>query len=155
MYRQCTSQALSYGRGGQSPKTPEKVIHTYLEGPFHPVVTGIKYFQVFRNEATRDKLIRGLKTRDAAADATTNYIDGMAREGVAIKYISGDGARELGRSVKFQRMVADRGIRWRSPPPRTPQSNVIAERAIHQLMRRARSHLKVPPVRKTRDRGRA
>ena len=66
----------------------------------------MKYFQVFVDDATRDKRIRGLKTRDAAADATANDIDEMAREGVAIKCISGDGAGELGKSVKFQRMLA-------------------------------------------------
>ena len=65
----------------------------------------------------------------------------MAWEGVAIKCISGDGAGELGRSVKFQRMLADRGIRWRSSPPRTPQSNGIAERENEQQMRIARIQL--------------
>ena len=139
--RECKSQALSYARGGRSPKTPGEVIHTDLEGPFHPDVTGMKYFQVFVDEATRDKRVVGLKTRDAATDATANYIDEMAREGLAVKCISGDGAGELGRSGKFQRMLANRGVRWRSSPPRTPQSNGIAERAIQQLMRIARSQL--------------
>ncbi|CAM9156388.1 unnamed protein product [Sphacelaria rigidula] len=63
----------------------------------------------------------------------------MAREGVAIKCVGGDNAGELGRSVKFQRMLVNRGIRWRCSPPRTPQFNRIAERAIHQLMRIVRS----------------
>ena len=53
-------------------------------------MTGMKCFQVFVHEATRDKRIRGLKTRDAPADAMANDIDDMAREGVAIKCISGD-----------------------------------------------------------------
>ena len=139
--RECKSQALSYGRGGRSPKMPGEIIHTDLEGPFHPDITGMKYFQVFVDEATRDKRVRGSKTKDSATDATGHYIDEMAREGVAVKCISGDGAGELGRSVKFQRMLANRGIRWRSSPPRTPQSNGIAERAIQQLMNIARSQL--------------
>ena len=83
--RECKSQALSYGRGGRSPKVSGQVIHTDLEGPFHPDVTGMKYFQVFVDEASRDKRVAGLKTRDAAVDATANYINEMAREGVAIK----------------------------------------------------------------------
>ena len=120
---------------------PGEMIRTNLEGPFHPDITGMKYFQVFVDEATRDKRVRGLKTKDSATDATAHYIDEMAREGVAVKCISGDGAGELGRSVKFQRMLANRGIRWRSSPPRTPQSNGIAERAIQQLMNIARSQL--------------
>ena len=139
--RECKPQALSYEIGGRVSKTPAEVIHTNPERPFHPDVTGMKYFQVFVDDATRDKRIRGLKTRDAAADATANDIDEMAREGVAIKCISGDGAGELGKSVKFQRMLADRGIRWISSPPRTPQYNGIAERAIQQLMRIARRQL--------------
>ncbi|CAM9741754.1 unnamed protein product [Sphacelaria rigidula] len=65
----------------------------------------------------------------------------MVREGVVIKCISGDGAGELGWSVKFQRMLTNRSIKWRNSPPRTPQSNEIAERAIQQLMRIARSQL--------------
>ena len=65
----------------------------------------------------------------------------MARERLAVKCISGDGVDELGCSVKFHRMFANRGGRWRSSPPRTPQSNGIAERAIQQLVRIARSQL--------------
>ena len=120
-------------------ETPGEVIHTEPEGLFHPDVTGIKYFQVSVDETTRGKRIRGLKTRDAAADATAHYIDKMAREGAATKCISGDGAGEPGRSVKFQRVLVDRGIRWKSSPTWTPQSNGIAERAIQQLMRIERS----------------
>ncbi|CAM9552154.1 unnamed protein product [Choristocarpus tenellus] len=65
----------------------------------------------------------------------------MAREGIPVQYISGDGAGELGRSVKFQRMLAYNDTRWRNSPPRTSQSNGIAERAIKQLMGAARSQL--------------
>ena len=122
-------------------ETPGEVIHTDLEGPFHPDVTGNKYFQVFVHEANRDKRIQGLKIRCAAADATANYNDEMAWKGATIKRINGDGAGELERSVKFQRMLADRGIKCRSSPPRTPQSHGVAERAIHQLVRIARRQL--------------
>ena len=101
----------------------------------------MKWFQVFEDEATRDKRIRGLKKRHAATDGTANYIDKLAREGVVIKCISGDGAGDLGRSVKFQPMPADLGIKWRTSRPRTPQANGIAERALQQLMRIARSQL--------------
>ena len=69
------------------------MIHADLEEPLHPDVTGMKYFQVSVDEATRDRRIRGLKTQDATADATANYIDEMARERVAIKCISGYVAR--------------------------------------------------------------
>ncbi|CAN0016909.1 unnamed protein product, partial [Sphacelaria rigidula] len=139
--KECKSETLSYGRGGRSPEAPDKVVHTDLEAPFHADVTGMKYLQVAVDEASRDKHAVGLKTRDAITDATGTYIDEMAREGVAIKCISGDGDGELGRSVKSQRMLTNRGIKWRSSPPRTPQSNGIAQRAIQQLMRIARSQL--------------
>ena len=128
--RECKSQVLSYARGGRSPKPPREVIHTDLEGPFHPDVTGMKYFQMCVDEATRDRHIVGLKTRGTATGATTNYINEMAPEALAVKCISGDGAGELGRSVKFQRMLANRGVRWRSSPPRMPQSNGIIERGV-------------------------
>ncbi|CAN0427666.1 unnamed protein product, partial [Discosporangium mesarthrocarpum] len=65
----------------------------------------------------------------------------MVRKGVPVKCISGDGAGELARSVGFQRMLANRVIKWRKSPPYTPQSNGIAERAIKQLMQAARSQL--------------
>ena len=70
--RECKTQALSYGRGGRSPKPSGEVIHTDLEGPFHRDVTVIKYFQVFVDEATRDKRIRRRKARDATAGATAS-----------------------------------------------------------------------------------
>ncbi|CAN0497107.1 unnamed protein product [Discosporangium mesarthrocarpum] len=139
--KECKSEALSYGRRGRSPKTIGEVVHTDLKGPFTPDVTGMKYFQVFVDEASRDKRVIGLKRRDAATDATASYIDDMARDGVVVKCISGDGAGELGRSVKFQRMLVNKGIRWRKSPPRTLQSNRIDERAIKQLMQAARSQL--------------
>ncbi|CAM9581103.1 unnamed protein product [Sphacelaria rigidula] len=135
------SEALRYGRRDRSPKAPGEVVHTDPEGPFHADVTGMKYFKVFVDKVSRDKHVAGLKTRDAATDATRAYIDEMASEGVAIKCISGDGAGELGQSVKFQRMLTNRVIKWRNSPPRRPQSNGIAERAIQQLMRMVRSQL--------------
>lgn len=108
--------------------------HTDLEGLFHPDVTRIMYFQVFADEATRETRARGLKTRDAAANATADNVDEMFREGMVIKFISEDGAGELGRSTKLRRRLADRGIRWRCSPSRTPQYNGIAVHAIQQLM---------------------
>ncbi|CAM9301783.1 unnamed protein product, partial [Sphacelaria rigidula] len=139
--KECKSETLSYGRGGRSSKAPGEVVHTDLEGHFHADVTGMKYFQVFVDEASRDKHVAGLEKRDAANDATGAYIDEMIREEVPIKCISGDGTGELGRSIKSQRMLTNRGIKYRNSPPRTPQSIGIAERAIQQLMRIARSQL--------------
>lgn len=95
---------------------------------FHGDVNNMKCFQVFVDEATHDKRVRGLKTRDTAANTTADYIDKMAREKKATKCISGNGAGELGIFVKFQRMLEDRGIRWRSSLPWTPQSDGTAER---------------------------
>lgn len=87
------------------------------------------------DEASRDKHVVGLKTRNAAIDATEAHIDDMARGGVTIKCISGDGAGEFGWSVSFHRMLANRGIKWRCPYPGTSQSSGIAERAIQQLLK--------------------
>ncbi|CAN0444337.1 unnamed protein product, partial [Discosporangium mesarthrocarpum] len=106
--KECKSEALSYGPGGRSPKTIGEVVHTDLEEPFTPDVTWMKYVQVFVDEGSRDKRVIGLKTRDAATDATASYLDDMARDGVVAKCISGDGAGELGRSVKFQRMLVNK-----------------------------------------------
>ncbi|CAM9476000.1 unnamed protein product, partial [Choristocarpus tenellus] len=139
--KECKSEALSYQRGGRTPKQPGEVVHTDLAGPFKADITGHQYFQVFVDESSRDKRVYGLKTKNAATDATAAYIDQMTREGIPVKCISGDGAGELGRSVKFQRMLANNGTRWRKSPPKTPQSNGIAERAIKQLIGAARSQL--------------
>lgn len=68
-------------------------------------------------------------------------IDEMARDGVAGKRISGDGAGETGRSVKFMGILADGGIKGRSSAPRLPQSNGIPGRAIQQSMVIARSQI--------------
>ncbi|CAM9813240.1 unnamed protein product [Choristocarpus tenellus] len=136
------SEALSYQRGGRTPKQPGEVVHTNLAGPFKVDITGHQYFQVYVDESNRDKRVYGLKTNNTATDATAAYIDQMAREGIPVKCISGDGAGELGRSVKFQGMLVNNGTQWRKSPPRTPQSNGIAERAIKQLMAAARSLVK-------------
>lgn len=107
-----TSEALIYGRGGRSPKAPSAV-HTDLEGRFRADVTGMKYFQFLVDEASRDKCVVRLETPDAATDATGACIHEGARKGVAIECASEDGAGDLRRSVTFQRMLVNRGIKWR------------------------------------------
>lgn len=128
--KECMSEALSFGRGGTSPKTPGEVMHTDLEGPFRADVLGMKYFQVFVDEASTEKHVVGLKTRDAAVDATAAYIDDMARDGITVKCISGDGAGELGWSAKFLRMLANRETKWRGSPLRKFQSQA-SDQATH------------------------
>ncbi|CAM9159664.1 unnamed protein product, partial [Choristocarpus tenellus] len=72
-------------------------MHIDLMGPFQPDITGHKYFQVFVDETSRDKRVYGLKKKNAATDATAAYIEQMAREGIQVQCISGDGTGELGR----------------------------------------------------------
>ena len=140
--KECKSEALSFARGGRTPKMqPGEVVHTDLEGPFKPDVNGFKYFQIFVDEATRDKRVVGLRTKDAAVAATKSYLDTMQQSDVYVKCLSGDGAGELGRSGKFQRMLTERHVRWRKSPPYTPQANGLAERGIKSLMYSARSSL--------------
>lgn len=57
---------------------------------------GFSYVQIFANEASGEKKVIGLETRDAIIEATDNYIDEIARYGVAVFCISGDGAGEFG-----------------------------------------------------------
>lgn len=65
----------------------------------------------------------------------------MARDRVAVKCVSGDGAGELGRSMKFLKMLADNGIKWRNSETKSPKSNGTADKEIQQLMVTARSQL--------------
>ncbi len=140
--KECKSEALSFARGGRTPKVePGEVVHTDLEGPFKTDVNGFKYFQIFVDEATRDKRVVGLRTKDAAVAATKSYLDTMQQSDIYVKCLSGDGAGELGRSGKFQRMLTERHVRWRKSPPYTPQANGLAERGIKSLMYSARSSL--------------
>jgi Reverse transcriptase (RNA-dependent DNA polymerase) len=140
--KECKSEALSFARGGRAPKVePGEIVHTDLEGPFKTDVNGFKYFQIFVDEATRDKRVVGLRTKDAAVAATKSYLDTMQQSDVYVKCLSGDGAGELGRSGKFQRMLTERHVRWRKSPPYTPQANGLAERGIKSLMSSARSSL--------------
>ncbi|CAM9478395.1 unnamed protein product, partial [Choristocarpus tenellus] len=72
--KECKSDALSYQRGGRTPKQPGEVVHTDLAGPAKADITGHQYFQVFVDESSRDKRVYGLKTKNAATDATAAYI---------------------------------------------------------------------------------
>ncbi|CAM9213967.1 unnamed protein product, partial [Discosporangium mesarthrocarpum] len=128
--KECKSEALSYGRGVRSPKLVGEVVHTDIAGSFAQDLNGIKYVQVFVDEASRDKRVYGLKTKDAATSATKAYLDTMARKGVNVKIISAVGAGEFGRSAQFLQLLTECKVRWHQSPPRTPQSNGIAERAI-------------------------
>lgn len=81
---------------GEAEDVPGEVVHTDIEGPFNNDLVGFKWFQFFVDKASREKRVVRLETRDAAVDATVRYIDDMAREGVAVKCIPGDGAIETG-----------------------------------------------------------
>lgn len=81
-------------------------------------------------EASQETRVVGLKSLGALVDATVQYIDGMAREGVPVDRIFGYGAGEQGGSVTFLKMLADRSIKKRSLSPRSPQRNGIAEKPI-------------------------
>lgn len=97
---------------------------------------GKKCFQVFVDEASRDKL--GLKMPYSATDATAAYIDEMAREGVAIKYQVRQRRRRGG-----TRAICDFFKDAAQPHDQVaiftahigqPKSNRIAERATKQLI---------------------
>ncbi|CAN0062222.1 unnamed protein product, partial [Choristocarpus tenellus] len=107
--KECKSETLSYQRGGRTPKQPGEVVHTDLAVPFKANITGHHYFQVFVDESSRDKRVYGLKTKNAATDATAD--------------------------------AGEQRYPIEESPPRTPQGNGIAERAIKQLMGAARSKL--------------
>ena len=63
--KECKSEALSYARGGRTPKTQSgELVHTDLEGPFKPDVGMVSStFRSLSDEATRDKRVIGLRTR--------------------------------------------------------------------------------------------
>lgn len=83
----------------------------------------MKCFQGFVDEAIRYKRVRELKAPDSTVNEAANYTGKRAREGKAIKRISGVGAGECGKSVKLKRMPENRRIVWRRSSSRTPQSN--------------------------------
>lgn len=100
VFKERKSEALRCGRGGRSPETSGEVVHTVLGGPFLAVAIVLEYLRLC-DQASQNKLVVGLKTRDIATDVSWAYMDEMAHERVAIKCISGDDAGEVGRSVKF------------------------------------------------------
>lgn len=104
--KECKWEALDYGRSGRSCKVVREVLHTDIEANSHHDVSGMS-LHVLVDEASRNK--HGFTTRDSATDQTGVYIDEMACEGVAFKFICEDCAGELGRSVKVQRIVAECG----------------------------------------------
>ena len=120
------------------------MVHPDLERPFKPDVMGHKYFQVFVNEASRDKRVRGLKTRGVAADVTANYIDELAREDIHVKCNCGDGAGELGTSAEVQRIPTNRRIRWRISPPRTCGTIALRRKSSSSLCRQLGPNYREP-----------
>lgn len=67
----------------------------------------MKHVQGFVDNATRDKPVLGLKTRNAAGNKTEDYIDDIAQDGATSKWIRGDETGELRRSVKVKRTLVD------------------------------------------------
>lgn len=53
------------------------------------------------DEASRDKQVVALRTRDATVKFTAHYLDQLLREGLSINGIGGDGLGELGKSGLF------------------------------------------------------
>lgn len=111
--KECESEASCYGCGGGSSKFFDKGVHTCIEGSFHSDVPGMAYFQLVKNEAGRDEHRAGLTTRSATTDATAAYMLEITRQGVTIKRASGHDTTEPGWSLKVQRLLVDRGIKWR------------------------------------------
>lgn len=56
------SEALPCGHGGRTPKMLVEVVYTDIEGPFRPYVNGIRAFQVFLREYSRNKRVVALRT---------------------------------------------------------------------------------------------
>lgn len=127
------SQVRRYGRGGRSPSSRARRCTLISKGPLK-LMLGFGYFQVFVDEATWERREIGLKTGDAASEATVHCIDEMAREGMTMNCIHGGGTGELEISVCILEMPADRGIGWNRASPSAPQSNGIAERATQRRM---------------------
>lgn len=94
---------FSYWKGGLRPGAPWEVIYIGIERPFHAVVNAKRHFHVFVNETTRDTCVRGLKTRHAAANGRTDYVNEIARDGIEIKCISEDRARDLWKGFNWPR----------------------------------------------------
>lgn len=127
--RSASRRRSAIGAGDRSLKVAGTVVHTDIEGPFHPGVTcrGTKYFQVFVNEASRGKHVAGLKTRNAATIATATYIDEMAREAMTTKCVRGDGAGQLGRFVDsngYWTIAESSGAPHRRGRPRATESPI-------------------------------
>lgn len=96
--RNIISKAISYEGGGRSTKALWNARHADLDGHHRPSVAAMKYSQVFSvKKGTSDERVVGLKTYDAAADATANNVDWIAREGVMTISISrGEAGEHVG-----------------------------------------------------------
>lgn len=112
---ECILQAPLYGRVRQSSATLGEAT-TSIWGEFS---RGGQQ----EEDATHDKRVKGLKTRDAAAYTTADYIDKMTREEMTIKCISGEEAGELGESDEVHRVLVDRG-NHQVETPTTPETSI-------------------------------
>lgn len=53
----------SHGRQGGTPKALGDVVYMDIQGPYRGGVSGVKYFYAFVDEAYREKLVVGKRTR--------------------------------------------------------------------------------------------
>ncbi len=100
-----------YQKGTRSVKNNGEMVHVDLVGPFIPDMNGCTYLMVFIDEASRFKSVFGLKTKDEAYKQLKTYQEGMQLMGVTVECIRGDGAGELGRSVKFRKALTELSLK--------------------------------------------
>jgi GAG-pre-integrase domain len=114
------------------------VIHTDLADPMPPTISGYKYVQSFIDGRTRLKYIYLLKEKLEAGGALRDFIVKFEREhDCLVKSVHADNAAEF-TGGDFNSCLHERGIKFTSSVPHSPESNGLAENVNKVLFARVR-----------------
>ena len=139
-WRPCVQCSESRVRRYAVPKSTESRANERAErffiditGPFHATsLGGNRYAMLCVDDFTRFKIFRFLKHKsDAAKDLRELVAEQISPSGFKIGTVRTDGGGEF--EGEFQSLLKGLGIKRETTPPRSPQYNVVMERALGLL----------------------
>lgn len=133
---------LPFPKESERANTLLELVHSDICGPMEvPSVSGARYMLTFTDDYSRFTQVYFLKAKSEFFVHLQNFVTLVENQlNFKIKAIRSDNAMEY-KDKKVQQYLMEKGIRWQSSCPYTPQQNGVAERKNRTIVEKARTIL--------------
>jgi transposase InsO family protein len=119
---------------------PGELVHTDTFGPTRVGShQGHRYIVIFVDDYSRDRWVEFCKTKDEVLPAFQKYLIRQESQGISVKRIHSDGAKEFMTSSAMEKLCLQKGIKQTTSAPYTQAQNGVAERSWRTIMESVRS----------------